>query len=138
LDPDSKDKEIERVYANSNDLISKGLDTIIYTSRRLVTDTDEDTSLKIGQKISQALVEVVDRISEEPAWIIAKGGITSSDIATQGLKVKRAQVLGQAIPGIPIWKTGLDSRWPGMIYVVFPGNVGGQNALGDMIKILRG
>ena len=137
LDPDSGGKEINLVTDKVNDLIHKGMDAVIYTSRQVVTDANQDTTLLIGQKISRALVEVVRGLDEEPAWIIAKGGITSSDIATQGLNIKRAQVLGQAIPGIPIWLTGPESRWPGMIYVVFPGNVGDPNALGDMVQILR-
>jgi uncharacterized protein YgbK (DUF1537 family) len=137
LGPDSRVKEIKRVTDKVNETISRGLDAVIYTSRRLVIDPDQDTSLLMGQKISRALVEVVKGIDTEPAWIIAKGGITSSDIATQSLNIKRAQVLGQAIPGVPIWLTGLESRWPGKIYVVFPGNVGGTNALSDMVEILK-
>jgi uncharacterized protein YgbK (DUF1537 family) len=88
--------------------------------------------------VSQALVDIVAGLSQKPAWVIAKGGITSSDIATKGLNIKRAQVLGQAIPGVPIWRAGEGSRWPGLIYVVFPGNVGGPEAIAQMTEILRG
>jgi uncharacterized protein YgbK (DUF1537 family) len=70
--------------------------------------------------------------------VIAKGGITSSDVATEGLSILRAEVLGQAIPGIPVWRAGSGSRWPGQVYVVFPGNVGGPEALGEMVCVLRG
>ena len=94
--------------------------------------------LRIGQHVSTALVEIVSGLREDPAWIIAKGGITSSDIATRALGVKRAQVLGQALPGVPVWRTGQESRWPGLTYVVFPGNVGGPSAIADVIRLLRG
>jgi uncharacterized protein YgbK (DUF1537 family) len=33
------------------------------------------------------------------------------------------------LPGIPVWQLGEESRFPGMNYVVFPGNVGGADAL---------
>lgn len=69
-----------------------------------------------------------------PRYILAKGGITSSDTATQGLGVRRATVLGQILPGVPVWQTGAESRWPGLIYVVFPGNVGDNEALVNAVK----
>jgi uncharacterized protein YgbK (DUF1537 family) len=129
--------EINRVSDLVNASISKGNDIVVYTSRQLFTTSDKLESLRIGQKISRALVDVVRKIEEEPAWLIAKGGITSSDVATEALNIKRARVLGQAIPGVPVWRTGSESRWPGMVYIVFPGNVGGIDALTDMIRILR-
>jgi len=38
-------------------------------------------------------------------------------------------VMGQALPGVPVWRLGMETRWPGMAYVVFPGNVGGDDAM---------
>jgi uncharacterized protein YgbK (DUF1537 family) len=138
LDAGRRDNEIRRVADLVNESLWSGGDALVCTSRQLITGTDQASSLRIGQIISTALVAIVDNLSKMPAWLIAKGGITSSDIATKGLKVKRAEVLGQALPGIPIWRTGQEARWPGLIYVVFPGNVGGPNALAEMVRILRG
>jgi len=131
-------EEIQRIAHLANESLAAGKDTLIYTSRRLVTGSDATSSLQIGQVVSAALVKIVQSVSDKPAWIIAKGGITSSDIATKGLNMKRAQVVGQAIPGVPIWRAGPESCWPGLIYVVFPGNVGGPEAIAEMIQILRG
>jgi uncharacterized protein YgbK (DUF1537 family) len=69
--------------------------------------------------------------------LIAKGGITSSDLATKALGVKRALVRGQILPGIPLWEVGVESRYPGLVYVVFPGNVGGDDALVQARQKLR-
>jgi len=118
--------------------LAAGRHALLYTSRERVVRSEGRTALQIGQSISEALAEVVTRLQGHPAWVIAKGGITSSDIATKGLGMRRAQVLGQAIAGIPIWRTGAESRWPGMTYVVFPGNVGEPNALARMIGLLSG
>ena len=74
------------------------------------------------------------QISVRPNFVIGKGGITSSDVATRGLGIRRAQVLGQILPGIPVWKCGSESRFPGLIYVVFPGNVGAETSLADAVK----
>jgi len=69
-----------------------------------------------------------------PRFLIAKGGITSSDIAVHGLGMKRALVLGQAAPGVPVWEMGPETRFPGMRLVVWPGNVGGPDALRDLVR----
>lgn len=50
-----------------------------------------------------------------------QGGITSSDLATKALEAQRAKVVGQALPGVPFWELGPESRHPGIPYIVFPG-----------------
>jgi uncharacterized protein YgbK (DUF1537 family) len=109
---------------------------MIYTSRRLVTGQDAERSLEIGRRVSEGLVAIVRSISTRPRYIIAKGGITSSDVATRGLAVKRALVMGQILPGVPVWQLGPESRFPGMTYVVFPGNVGGPQSIAEVIQTL--
>lgn len=64
-----------------------------------------------------------------------KGGITSSDVATKALGMKRAMVLGQAAPGVPLWRCDeVGSRYPGVPFVVFPGNVGDEEALVGIVE----
>lgn len=138
LDATSRDAEIERVTARAGSLLQAGDDVLICTSRDLITETETMDSLEIGQRVSQSLVAIVQSLRIRPAWMIAKGGITSSDIATEGLGVRRAEVLGQAIPGVPVWRTGSESKWPDLVYVVFPGNVGDDQALARMVAVLRG
>lgn len=44
--------------------------------------------------------------------------------------------MGQILPGVPVWSMTNDSRWPGLPLVVFPGNVGGKEALAEaMLKV---
>jgi hypothetical protein len=45
-------------------------------------------------------------------------------------------ILGQALPGVPVWQAGPESKWPGLAYVVFPGNVGGPDAIRDLVRSL--
>ena len=75
------------------------------------------------------LVELVRQLPVAPRYLVAKGGITSSDLATKGLQMRRAIVRGQILPGIPVWQPDATSLFPGLPYVVFPGNVGGDDAL---------
>ena len=67
---------------------------------------------------------------------MAQGGITSSDIGTKALAVRKARVLGQIRPGIPVWETGKESRFPGIPYVIFPGNTGNEETLKEAAAIL--
>lgn len=84
-----------------------------------------------------ALCEVVGRIRLQPNYVVAKGGITSIEVARAGLKVEQALVLGQIIKGVPVWRLGAGARWPGIAYVVFPGNVGDNLALSKVIETLQ-
>jgi uncharacterized protein YgbK (DUF1537 family) len=59
-------------------------------------------------------------------------------VATAGLGVKRALILGQIKPGVPVWQLGVESRYPGLPYIVFPGNVGGAAILAEIVTTLGG
>jgi uncharacterized protein YgbK (DUF1537 family) len=137
LDETRRNEEIKRVAEQADQAIEQGKDMAIYTGRELVTGQTAESNLSIGQKVSSGLIAILDHINSRPRYILAKGGITSSDVATRGLKVKRAMVCGQILPGVPVWKLGAESRWSGMVYMVFPGNVGGSNALADVAGKLK-
>ena len=125
------------MIAESEAFLSKGDDVALYTSRRLITGDSAAQSLLIGQQVSAALVAIVRGISVRPRYLVAKGGITSSDVAVKGLGVKRAMVLGQILCGVPVWETKEESRFPGLTYIVFPGNVGGPEAVANIQNSLR-
>ena len=55
----------------------------------------------------------------------------------KALGVKRALVLGQIQPGIPVWQTDPDSRFPGIPYIIFPGNVGETDTLRKSVEVLQ-
>ncbi len=134
LDERFRDNEIESARARVGAALKNGEDALIYTSRKLAAGDDPESSLKIGQAVSASLIEIVKGLTRQPRWLVAKGGITSSDVATRGLNVKKAQVLGQVLPGVPVWKLGEESRFPGMSYIIFPGNVGRDD---DLVVIQR-
>ncbi len=129
--------EVARVARGVEQALDAGRDVAIYTSRRLVTGAGAESSLAIGQRISEGLTRIVGSVAVRPRYILAKGGITSSDVATEGLGVRRALVLGQILPGVPVWRLGSESRHPGLAYIVFPGNVGGPEALAAVVEALR-
>ncbi|MEU6256724.1 four-carbon acid sugar kinase family protein [Streptomyces sp. NPDC047043] len=114
-------------------------DAVIRTSRTLVTGADADDSLSISRRVSAALVEAVRQVNatRRPAFVVAKGGITSSDTATHGLQIRRAWARGTLLPGIvSLWEP-VDGPATGIPYIVFAGNVGGADALADAVDLLR-
>jgi uncharacterized protein YgbK (DUF1537 family) len=128
---------LSNVAATLTKALSSAQDVVVFTSRPLVAGDNPARSLQIGSRISEALVELVRGLEIRPRYIVAKGGITSSDLATRALGVKRALVLGQLVPGVPVWRLGLEAKFPGLIYVVFPGNVGGPDALAYALEVLN-
>lgn len=136
LRPERRSAEEVRCIRVAETEINAGRSVALFTSRRLVTGSDAVRSLSIGEIVSASLVHIVRSLSSRPRWLVAKGGITSSDTATQALGIKRALVLGQAQPGVPVWRAGPESKWPDLAYVVFPGNVGGPDALARLIAPL--
>ena len=111
---------------------------VVYTSRTLVTSANRAENLAIGKSVSDALIAALHHVRSLPRFIIAKGGITSHDVAQKGLGATRAWVLGQLFPGVPVWRleSGPQSRFAGVPYVVFPGNVGSPESLMQAVKLL--
>ncbi|NNJ59739.1 MAG: hypothetical protein HKP61_02025 [Dactylosporangium sp.] len=107
-------------------------DVLVRTSRDLVTADRPAANLDIARTVSAALVSVVRRARRaRPAWIIAKGGITGHDLARRALGIRRAIVVGQFLPGQISLFDPVEAP-PDVItcpYVVFPGNVGADDAL---------
>ena len=130
--------EVDRCVAAEEEAILAGKTPVCFTNRRLLTvenDTPE-SALHRSMKISDGVQSLVGRLKVTPAFIVAKGGITSSTIGTEALGVKKANVLGQICPGIPVWQTDAISKFPGIPYVIFPGNTGGEVTLREAVEIL--
>jgi uncharacterized protein YgbK (DUF1537 family) len=133
--------EARRVSSEAGRQLEAAVETgrvgVLYTSRKLVTSPDRVENLEIGKKVSHALIAALQEVKSRPRFIIAKGGITSHDVAQKGLGAARAYVLGQLFPGVPVWRlqTGTQSRFEGVPYVVFPGNVGGPESLMQAVKL---
>ncbi len=135
---DAFDREVARCLALEEEYLKAGTTVCVYTTRALITaDTgDKEDDLRLSVKISDAVQSLVGRLSVVPAFVIAKGGITSSDVGTKALAVQKASVLGQIKPGIPVWQTGAESKFPLTPYVIFPGNVGEISTLKEAAEIL--
>ena len=132
------EKEVERTVNAAEEKILSGRTVVIYTSRQLLAPENmtPEEKLHISVKISNAVTSIIGKLSVKPKFIIAKGGITSSDVGTKALRVKKARVMGQVKKGIPVWMTGEESKFPGMPYIIFPGNVGEVSTLKEIVEEL--
>lgn len=132
------EKEVERTVKAAEEKILSGRTVVIYTSRQLLAPENmtPEEKLHISVKISNAVTSIIGKLSVKPKFIIAKGGITSSDVGTKALRVKKARVMGQVKKGIPVWMTGEESKFPGMPYIIFPGNVGEVSTLKEIVEEL--
>lgn len=136
---DATEAEVRRCGEALRSALSQG-DAALVTSRALVTGSSPAESLQIAGRVADAVVSVVASIpSSQPlGWVVAKGGITSSDIAARAFAARRARVTGQIFPNlVSVWQLGAGSTRPGIPYVVFPGNVGGERALSSTLATLR-
>ncbi|MDW5593069.1 four-carbon acid sugar kinase family protein [Conexibacter stalactiti] len=137
---DGTRREIEACSAALRSLLQRG-DAALVTSRMVRRSVVAGRDLEIARLVADAIVEVVRSLpAEQPlGWIVAKGGITSSDVATRGLGVSRAHVLGQVFPGlVSVWRLAESSRRSEIPYVVFPGNVGADDALSITLERMKG
>ncbi|MFC7465674.1 four-carbon acid sugar kinase family protein [Brachybacterium sp. GCM10030252] len=133
----SLDDAVDAAVAAAVDGLHQG-HVVVSTSRDVIRGIDEDDSLRIARRVSAALVRFTQRVVElcPPSFIIAKGGITSSDVATQGLGIKRALVRGPMLPGIvSLWES-VDGDIAGLPFVVFAGNVGDDASLREVVDRL--
>lgn len=138
LDPIAFQKEIEETKKKLHCLLSAGKNVVIFTERKvLLPDTENpEDALQLSMKISDAVTSLVETLSVRPSFLIAKGGITSSEIGVKGLHVRKAEVIGQISQGVPVWRTGRESKFPGMPYIIFPGNVGAADDLKRIVEQL--
>ena len=108
------------------------------TSRDVHRAEDAEASLDVAEAVSSAVDEVVGRViaAEPPAWIVAKGGITSANMVTKVLALRRGWIVGQVFDGqLPLWRDdNPDDSKP--FCVIFPGNVGTETTLTDVVRKL--
>jgi uncharacterized protein YgbK (DUF1537 family) len=115
----------------------EGRGVVLFTSRgeRQFPSTAE--RLAFGERVSGFLVKIVRNLPQEIGFLISKGGITSNDTLSRGLALRTARVLGQIRAGCSVVRCPDDHpRYPDLPVVIFPGNVGGDEALAEVHEIL--
>jgi len=112
-------------------IVDEHLTPVVYTSRQEIRLNDADQRQRLGQQVSDFLVDIVRQLTFTPSYLVAKGGITSHDILTHGLNIRSARVLGQIVNSVPCIMT---RDFP---YIIFPGNVGNEESLKEVYLKLK-
>ena len=140
LDADRRDAHVADIGRQVIEALATS-DVLLFTSRTLLRGGDADDSLAISRTVSTAVIEVVQAaLAAHPAWVVAKGGITSHDVAVRGLGIRRAEVIGQLFPGMVSVFRPIEAapEAVGIPYVVFAGNVGDDNSLAEVVNLFAG
>ena len=112
---------------------------VLFTSRgeRRFDSTRE--RLAFGERVSAFLVRLERALPRDIGFLVSKGGITSNDTLSQGLALRSARVVGQVHAGCSVVVCPADHpRYPALPVVIFPGNVGGDDSLADVVAVLAG
>lgn len=136
--PEAAESLLEEVVSQVLAAHGKGETPVVYTSRVERHFPDTAARLRFGEEVSDFLMSVVHRLPPTIGFIISKGGITSNDMLAKGLELAAARIVGQILPGCSVVLTPPDHpRLAGIPVVIFPGNVGDEQALVTVYNRLR-
>lgn len=129
---------LEDIISDAEQCHAKNITPVIYTSRTELQFDDQESRLAFGEQVSAFLMDVVRILPVTTGFLISKGGITSNDVLSDGLALRTSRVVGQILAGCSVVRCPDEHpRFPGMPVVIFPGNVGDENALATVLQRLR-
>lgn len=108
---------------------------VMLTTERVRRSTHN--TLEHGEKVMAALVGAARLVAPGVDVVVAKGGITSAQIARDALGATSAHVSGQVLAGVSVWSLASETSAHGTLYVVVPGNVGGEDTLTKVAAALN-
>jgi uncharacterized protein YgbK (DUF1537 family) len=112
---------------------------VVFTSRLEKAFPDQAARLAFGEMVSAFLMDVVRNLPRTLGFLISKGGITSNDVLSSGLALRTSRVAGQILPGCSVVRCPADHpRYPDLPVIIFPGNVGDEQALATAYARLAG
>jgi uncharacterized protein YgbK (DUF1537 family) len=125
-----REQLLEDIISTAENCHENNITPVIYTSRTELQFDDQQSRLAFGEQVSTFLMDVVRNLPASIGFLISKGGITSNDVLSDGLALRTSRVVGQILAGCSVVRCPDDHpRFPGMPVVIFPGNVGDDQAL---------
>ena len=126
------------IVSTAEDCHAKNITPVIYTSRTELQFDDQPGRLAFGEQVSAFLMDVVRHLPVSTGFLISKGGITSNDVLSEGLALRTSRVVGQILAGCSVVRCAENHpRFPGMPVVIFPGNVGDDQALATVYQRIK-
>jgi uncharacterized protein YgbK (DUF1537 family) len=137
--PEHSQELLEDILHQCAQAHEAGNTPVVFTSRQEKIFADQATRLAFGENVSAFLMDVVRGLPRTLGFLISKGGITSNDVLSSGLELRFSRVVGQILPGCSVVCCPADhARYPNLPVVIFPGNVGDDQALASAYGILTG
>ncbi|MBR8828662.1 MAG: four-carbon acid sugar kinase family protein [Gomphosphaeria aponina SAG 52.96 = DSM 107014] len=128
--PSERDRLLLKILQQVQEVYQKQQTPVVYTSRQELLFANVGQRLDFGTAVSSLLMDVVRGLPAEIGFLISKGGITSNDVLSTGLKLSSARLLGQILPGCSMLRTPKEHlKFPNLPVVLFPGNVGDEQGL---------
>jgi uncharacterized protein YgbK (DUF1537 family) len=129
-EPSGREKLLQSTIDRINTIHQAGNTPAIYTSRQELSFSKIQTRLKFGEDVSALLMDVIRALPDDIGFLISKGGITSNDTLSKALALPTARSIGQIVPGCSAIVTPpTHPQFPNLPVVLFPGNVGDEDAL---------
>ncbi|MEW5814007.1 MAG: four-carbon acid sugar kinase family protein [Spirochaetota bacterium] len=137
--PHDHDALLAQALAQAEAAHHAGRTLVVFTSRSERQFDDQTTRLAFGEQVSAFLMDVVRGLPRTIGFLMSKGGITSNDVLSDGLALPAARLLGQILPGVSVVRCPPNhARYPDLPVVIFPGNVGDDQALTEVCRRLHG
>ncbi len=126
------EEEIEAAAAAAARLLERDGLAVLATEREIYENGDR---LRAGAAIASGLAAILAALRARAGVVVSKGGITSAVNVREGLASELAQVRGPLRDGISLWSVDTPER-EALPFVVFPGNVGGEEDLAEIVEQL--
>jgi uncharacterized protein YgbK (DUF1537 family) len=125
-----REEMLAKILTRCEHIHAAGNTPVVFTSRLEKAFPDQATRLAFGEMVSGFLMDIVRNLPKTLGFLISKGGITSNDVLSSGLALRTSRVVGQILPGCSVvCCPGDHPRYPNLPVVIFPGNVGDDQAL---------
>lgn len=134
----NQDDLLTQILQQVQAVYDQGQTPVLYTSRQELSFPTVEARLDFGSQVSALLMAVIQGLPRDMGFLISKGGITSNDTLSTGLALTSARLLGQILPGVSVVRTPAHHpSFPDLPVVLFPGNVGDDQALVTVYQRLR-
>lgn len=125
-------EEVGAAVAAARERLRDGGLAVVATAREIYENGDR---LASGAAIASGLAAVLAGARDRAGIVVSKGGITSAVNVREGLASGRAEVRGPLRDGVSLWSVDTPER-EALPFVVFPGNVGGDEELADLVEAI--
>jgi uncharacterized protein YgbK (DUF1537 family) len=127
-------REVERAARAASKLLRQDGLAVVATER---TQPNGSWDIGAGERVAFNLAQVAARVEPAPEVVLAKGGITSHVTARTGLGARRGVVVGPLVDGVALWRLEAGAGRQ-VAYVVFPGNIGTEKTLLEVVDLIAG